>query len=96
MTDLTRLVKAAQGGDRRAFGELYTRYARMVHGILLARVGWKLNRVLAERESRLIVRAGGLLGNLLRFSPAARTSLASKRSMSCDFDPEFTRLTQQH
>jgi RNA polymerase sigma-70 factor, ECF subfamily len=32
------LVRAAQGGDRAAFGELYRRYARMVHGILLARV----------------------------------------------------------
>ncbi len=32
------LVKAAQNGDRAAFGALYQRYARMVHGILLARV----------------------------------------------------------
>lgn len=32
------LVRAAQGGDRVAFGTLYQRYARMVHGILLARV----------------------------------------------------------
>jgi RNA polymerase sigma-70 factor (ECF subfamily) len=33
-----RLVGAAQQGDRAAFAELYTAYARMVHGILLARV----------------------------------------------------------
>jgi RNA polymerase sigma-70 factor (ECF subfamily) len=32
------LIRAAQGGDRGAFGELYRRYARMVHGVLLARV----------------------------------------------------------
>jgi len=32
------LVAAARAGDRRAFDELYHRYARMVHGILLARV----------------------------------------------------------
>jgi RNA polymerase sigma-70 factor (ECF subfamily) len=32
------LIRAAAEGDRAAFGELYTRYARMVHGILLARV----------------------------------------------------------
>ncbi|HUP04055.1 MAG TPA: sigma-70 family RNA polymerase sigma factor [Bryobacteraceae bacterium] len=32
------LVRAAAEGDRRAFGELYVRHARMVHGILLARV----------------------------------------------------------
>jgi RNA polymerase sigma-70 factor (ECF subfamily) len=32
------LVRAAQAGDRAAFGQLYQRYARMVHGVLLARV----------------------------------------------------------
>jgi len=32
------LVRAAQRGDRAAFGILYARYSRMVHGILLARV----------------------------------------------------------
>src|SRR5438105_15877413 len=32
------LVSAARNGDRAAFGRLYDRYARMVHGILLARV----------------------------------------------------------
>jgi RNA polymerase sigma factor (sigma-70 family) len=32
------LVGAAQRGDRAAFGALYQRYARMVHGVLLARV----------------------------------------------------------
>ena len=32
------LVRAAQNGDRSAFGLLHARYARMVHGILLSRV----------------------------------------------------------
>ena len=32
------LVRSAQTGDRAAFGLLYSRYARMVHGILLTRV----------------------------------------------------------
>jgi RNA polymerase sigma-70 factor, ECF subfamily len=36
--DEDQLIRAATAGDRRAFGELYVRYARMVHGILLARV----------------------------------------------------------
>jgi RNA polymerase sigma-70 factor (ECF subfamily) len=36
--DDAALVRAAQGGDRAAFGKLYQRYARMVHGVLLARV----------------------------------------------------------
>jgi RNA polymerase sigma-70 factor, ECF subfamily len=34
----TALVRAAQNGDRTAFGMLYTRYSRMVHGILLSKV----------------------------------------------------------
>jgi len=36
--DDSRLVEAAREGDRVAFGQLYDRYSRMVHGILLARV----------------------------------------------------------
>jgi RNA polymerase sigma-70 factor (ECF subfamily) len=36
--DIGPLVAAAREGDRGAFGRLYERYARMVHGILLARV----------------------------------------------------------
>ena len=32
------LIQRAAAGDRAAFGELYVRYARMVHAILLARV----------------------------------------------------------
>ena len=32
------LVIAARDGDRAAFGSLYDRYARMVHGVLLAKV----------------------------------------------------------
>ena len=32
------LVGAAREGDRAAFGQLYERYARVVHGVLLSRV----------------------------------------------------------
>lgn len=32
------IILAAQAGDRHAFGQLFERYARMVHGILLVRV----------------------------------------------------------
>ncbi len=35
---MVSLVAAAREGDRGAFERLYERYARMVHGILLARV----------------------------------------------------------
>jgi RNA polymerase sigma-70 factor (ECF subfamily) len=33
-----RLVRAARAGERSAFAALYDRYARVVHGVLLARV----------------------------------------------------------
>lgn len=36
--DDVRDVAACRRGDRAAFGRLYSRYSRMVHGILLARV----------------------------------------------------------
>ncbi len=38
LSDDALLAGAARDGDRAAFGRLYDRYARMVHGILLARV----------------------------------------------------------
>jgi RNA polymerase sigma-70 factor (ECF subfamily) len=38
LSEDAKLVDAARDGDRAAFGYLYERYARMVHGVLLARV----------------------------------------------------------
>jgi RNA polymerase sigma-70 factor, ECF subfamily len=36
--DVAALVSAARDGDRGAFGTLYERYARFVHGVLLANI----------------------------------------------------------
>lgn len=38
LSDDAGLAQAARAGDAAAFGQLYARFARMVHGILLARV----------------------------------------------------------
>ena len=38
ISDDAELARAARHGSRSAFGRLYDRYARMVHGIVLARV----------------------------------------------------------
>jgi RNA polymerase sigma-70 factor (ECF subfamily) len=38
ISDDAELARAARHGSRAAFGRLYDRYCRMVHGILLARV----------------------------------------------------------
>ena len=35
------LVRAAQSGDRLAFGTLYQEYGRLVHGVLLAQVSYQ-------------------------------------------------------
>jgi RNA polymerase sigma-70 factor, ECF subfamily len=40
ISDEALLVKAARHGDQEAFAELYSLYAPLVHGILLARVPW--------------------------------------------------------
>ena len=37
-TQEAALVRAAQSGDRAAFGALYEQYERVIHGILLAHV----------------------------------------------------------
>src|SRR5687768_7205780 len=37
-TDVARLVRSAQSGNGDAFAELYQRFARMVHGVALARI----------------------------------------------------------
>lgn len=38
ISDDATYVAAARDGDRAAFGQLYERYSRMVHGVLLAKV----------------------------------------------------------
>jgi RNA polymerase sigma-70 factor (ECF subfamily) len=38
--DAVALVRAAQAGDRAAFGKLYAQFSRMIHGILLAHVSY--------------------------------------------------------
>lgn len=65
----SRLVEAARRGDRAAFGQLYDRYARMVHGILMARV--PLNEVddLVHDAFLLALRQLHSLRDVTRFGP---------------------------
>jgi RNA polymerase sigma-70 factor, ECF subfamily len=70
------LVKASQQGDTEAFGQLYRRYARMVHGILLGRVRAADAEDLVQdvflralprlRDLRDISRFGGWLASITR------------------------------
>jgi RNA polymerase sigma-70 factor (ECF subfamily) len=93
------LVSAAREGDRAAFGMLYARFARMVHGILLARVPHDdvddlvqdvFLRALPKLHSlRDDTRFGGWLGMIARNRAAdyhrqSKTTLSSPQSFSED------------
>jgi RNA polymerase sigma-70 factor, ECF subfamily len=97
------LVRAAQQGDRAAFGILYSRYARMVHGILLSRVSYAdvddlvqdvflqaLPRLASLRE---VSRFPGWLAAIAR----NRASDFHRRSKPADqLDDEPTESAQNH
>ena len=61
------LVSAARAGDRSAFGLLYGRYARMVHGILLCRVPPREVDDLVQEVFLLALRKLDSLRDLSRF-----------------------------
>ena len=64
-----QLVSAARDGDRAAFGGLYDRYARMVHGILLARVPPREVDDLVQEVFLLALRQLHALRDVSRFGP---------------------------
>ncbi len=61
------LVGAARAGDRSAFGLLYDRYARMVHGILLCRVPPRDVDDLVQEVFLLVLRQLHSLRDISRF-----------------------------
>src|SRR5215467_16094312 len=65
----SQLVEAARTGDRTAFGRLYDRYARMVHGILLARVPFSEVDDLVQDVFLLALPRLGSLRDATRFGP---------------------------
>src|SRR5258706_14813004 len=67
------LVSAARDGDRAAFGRLYDRYARMVHGILLARVPPREVDDLVQEVFLLALRQLPALRDVSRFGPLLGT-----------------------
>jgi RNA polymerase sigma-70 factor, ECF subfamily len=67
--DDSGLVEAARQGDRTAFGRLYDRYARMVHGILLARVPFSEVDDLVHDAFLQALRRLHTLRDVTRFGP---------------------------
>jgi RNA polymerase sigma-70 factor (ECF subfamily) len=76
------LVKAAQKGDRSAFGQLYARYARMVHGILLSRVP---NSSVEDLVQDVFLQALPRLGSLRDASRFGGWLAAIARNRAADF-----------
>jgi len=91
------LVRTAQLGDRAAFGLLYRRYARMVHGILLARVPRPaaedlvqdvfLNALARIASLRDASRFGGWLAAIAR-NRAADFHRQARPSVELDAEPQ--------
>lgn len=69
----TALVRAAQTGDREAFGLLYRRYARIVHGVLLAHVPHPAAEDLLQDVFLQAMRKVGGLRDASRFGPWLRS-----------------------
>ncbi len=63
------LVEAVLGGDHDAFGRLYQQYARMVHGILLARVPYAEVDDLVQDVFLVALRKIDTLRDAERFGP---------------------------
>ena len=96
------LVNAARAGDRSAFGLLYDRYARMVHGILLCRVPPREVDDLVQEVFLLALRKLDSLRDISRFGAWLSTITRNRandyfrRSDSLDraTDPEAEELAE--
>src|SRR5215469_8294926 len=66
--DELALVRAARAGDRLAFGALYDRYARMVHGIVLAHAPANVAEDLVQDVFERALRKIGRLRNVDAFA----------------------------
>src|SRR5205085_8757138 len=92
------LIRAAAEGDRAAFGELYVRYARMVHAILLARVppGDAEDLVQdvflsAMRQLRVLRTAGAFRGWLAAIARNRAIDYYRESKQRADFDERTAR-----
>ena len=85
------LVRAAQLGDRGAFGLLYRRYARMVHGLLLGRVPQTAAEDLVQDVFLLALARLGSLRDASRFG-GWLAAIARNRAM--DFHRQSQRAAE--
>jgi RNA polymerase sigma-70 factor (ECF subfamily) len=74
------VVLAAQRGDRRAFAELYRRFSRAVHGVVLAKVPYADAADLVQDTFALALERLGQLGEPAAF-PGWLLSIARNRAV---------------
>ncbi len=86
-----RLIAEARQGDRRAFGALYTRYGRMVHGIVLARVP---RLVVDDLVQDVFLQAMQRLSSLRDPRAFASWLSAIARNVSTDYLRRAPRVTE--
>lgn len=86
------LVRAATAGDRASFDLLYRRHARMVHGILLARVSWSDAEDLMQDVFLIALER---LGSLRDPAAFGGWLAAIARSRATDFHRGRSRLEQR-
>ncbi|MBL8724853.1 MAG: sigma-70 family RNA polymerase sigma factor [Planctomycetes bacterium] len=88
--DTCGLVQAAQGGDRTAFAQLYTAFARVVHGLALASCG---SREAEDVTQEVFVKAFAQLGTLR--DPAAFPAWLGTLARSTAIDRQRQRQRQR-
>ena len=86
------LVRAAQAGNRAAFGHLYERHAAMVHGILLSRVP---NAAVEDLVQDVFVRAMPRIHSLREADHFGGWIAAIARNRAVDFFRESHSRTDQ-
>jgi RNA polymerase sigma-70 factor (ECF subfamily) len=95
-SELVGLVAAARDGDHAAFHELYRSYARMVHGILLARVP---HQVVEDLVQDVFLQAYRQLPRLRDPAAIGGWLAAIARNLSRDHfrrTRETSELTEEH
>jgi RNA polymerase sigma-70 factor, ECF subfamily len=88
------LVRAAQAGDRAAFGALYEQYARVVHGILIAHVPYDaaedlVQEVFIKALERIVTLRDTNAFNAWLLAIARRTAADHNRAHRHDATSEY-------
>ncbi len=95
------LVRSAQSGDRAAFGTLYQEYGRLIHGILLAHVGYQDAEDLMQdvfmkalKQLPALREPAAFAGWLMAIARRTATDFLRARKTTIPIDPFFARQSK--